>query len=83
MTEQTVQHLQEQLDLANSRMQSANHAFQNKTNEMLELHAQFIMLQKRYGELLAQSKEHQKLVDEMQKKICELTDKCVDANDAA
>jgi hypothetical protein len=73
--QQTVQHLQDQLDLANSRMQSANHAFQTKTNDALELHAQFLLVQKKNADLMKQQADHQKVVDALQKQVCELTAK--------
>lgn len=73
--QETIAHLQDQLDLANSRMQSANHAFQTKTNDCLELHAQFLLLQKKNGEVMQEKANSQKVIDELQKKVCELTEK--------
>lgn len=70
---QVIKQLQDQLDLANSRMQSANHAFQVKTNDALELHAQFLLVQKKNADLMKQMGEQQKVVDALQKQVLELT----------
>ena len=78
---QEIKLLSEQLDLANSRMQSANHAFQVKTNEALELHAQFLLVQKKNGDLMQMQANNQKVIDELQKQICELTEKLTKPQD--
>lgn len=60
--ELTVKHLQDQLELANSRMQAVNVAFQGKVNDCLELHAQFLLLQNKNAQLMKQVEELEKQV---------------------
>jgi uncharacterized coiled-coil protein SlyX len=70
--EQANKHLADQLDLANSRMQAVNHAYQAKTNDALELHAQFLLVQKKNADLVSTQAENQKVIDALQKKVNEL-----------
>ena len=64
------QELQDQLDLANSRIQSVHLTFMEKTNEALELRASNILIASQKAKLMQDFAdtlaEKQKIIDELQ-----------------
>jgi hypothetical protein len=69
-----IRHLEDQLDLANSRMSAANLAFQSKTNDALELHAQLLLIQKKNADLINAQTDQQKVINALQNRVVELTE---------